>query len=224
MQKTINVQKKGESILTQKIVTVNRCYLMTIAGHTGLLMNKIPETTTPPGEEKKQTKLTHHEREEMSWRDKLYYREDIGVHIPGENLHESFKEGAKYWGQRIPGEGMKTYTDLVASAVVVEDAPLGSDGPMRKDDPTIVAFGKMVNSTPTKGKKGTGRVYRIRPLIIPWEATFKMHVYDERLTPEVLQTIITFAGQFKGVCDWRPQYGRYGLVDMEEIEYATTRK
>jgi hypothetical protein len=133
------------------------------------------------------------------------------TYIPGENIHECLKEGSKYWGATIPGEGKKKYTDVIASACIVEPMPLG----LHQDDERIIPFGVMCSANPTVGKGG-GKVFKVRPLIRPWGGTFTIHVFDARLTPMVLKTIITFAGSFKGLCNWRPKFGRFKLVNITE--------
>ena len=147
-----------------------------------------------------------------TWREKTYFDDDGMLYVPGENIHQCFKDGCQYWGQKIPGEGNKTYTDVVGSAVICENMMLGC----HKDDDCVIPFGKAVNGNPSKGKKSGCKVYKIRPLLRPWGGSFRMHVFDGRLTVPILKTIITYAGAFRGLCDWRPVYGRFEMVDIKE--------
>lgn len=194
-------------------ITEPALYEVTIRGIGGLLMNKMPDLSVPKTKKADQRKLDPIEVEQMTWRDKTYHDQDGMLYIPGENIHECLKEGAKYWGAKIPGEGNRTYTDVIAKAVICENLPLG----IHKDSNNVMPFGKAVNGTPSKGKKSGAKVYKIRPLIFPWEGTFKMHVFDGRLTEDVLRIVLSYAGTFIGLCDWRPQYGRFKLVDMRRV-------
>lgn len=207
--------KKEQVIDVTPIIATPALYEVEIQGVGGLLMNKLPDLSISKAEKKEQAKIDPVELERRTWREKLYFSPDIGVYVPGENIHECLKEGCRYWGQRIPGEGQKTYTDVVAKAVVVEDMPLL--GIKSKEDGRIVPFGKAVNGTPSKGKRSGAKVYKIRPLIQPWGGKFKMHVFDARLTEAVLRTILNYAGTFIGLCDWRPTFGRFGLVKLERV-------
>lgn len=193
------------------IVTSPKKYLVEIKGLDSLLFNKMPDLSMPKTAKKDQTKLSHAEKEHLFWREKLYVDHEGMVYIPGENIHESMKGAAKYWGQKIAGEGNKTYTDVILKAVVCEILPIG----LHKDDERIIPFGKEVNGTPNGTKKS--KVHRIRPLVRPWGGTFVLHVFDARLTLDVLKVVLSYAGTFIGLCDWRPTYGRFALVDIKEI-------
>lgn len=190
-------------------VTNPRKYLVTIGGE-GILFNKVPDMSITKAEAKEQEKLPADEKERLFWREKAYTKGNGDVYIPGENIHQCMKDGCKYWGQKIPGEGNKTFTDVVASAVVCESIDLG----VTLDQ--LIPFGKNVNGNPTKGKKSM--VYRIRPMLPSWQGQFIMHVFDARLSKNVLETILTYAGTFKGLGDWRPVYGRFNLIGLEEIK------
>lgn len=194
------------------VITSPSLYVVNIAGLDGILFNKMPDLSISKTEKKSQEKIDPLEKERLTWRDKLYTDESGQIIIPGENIHECLKEGAKYWGQKIPGEGNKSYTDVIASAVVCENMYLG----LHRDDDKVIPFGKATNGNPSKGKKSGAKVYKIRPLIRPWGGEFKMHVFDARLTPSVLQTVISYAGMFRGLCDWRPTFGRFNLVSISK--------
>lgn len=193
-------------------VTTPTLYTVTLRGMDGILFNKMADQSVPKSAKKEQAKMDDLEREQTFWREKLYVL-DGEIFIPGENLHQSMCDGAQYWGCKIPGEGNKTYTDVVKSATVVESMMLG----IRKDSDKIVPFGKSCNGKPSGGKKSGSRVYKIRPLLRPWGGSFQMHVFDARLTPAVLKVILTYAGTFRGLGDWRPSFGRYEVVSISEV-------
>lgn len=194
-------------------VTKPERYNVTIMGMDGILFNKMPDLSVSKTEKTKQEKEDPIEVERREWREKTYYGADGMLYIPGENIHECMKGGAQYWGQKIPGAGNKTYTDLISSAVIAENLPLG----VQKDGSELIPFGKAVNGNPSKGKKSGAKVYRIRPLLRPWGGTFIINVFDARLSEPVLKTILAFAGAFRGLCDWRPTYGRFELVEIKKI-------
>lgn len=194
------------------VITTPKRYLVTIKGMDGILFDKMPDLSqNPKTTGTKQQKIDPLEKERNTWREKLYFDANEDVYLPGENIHESLKEGAKYWGQTIPGEGKKTYTDLIVSAIIVESMYLG----VKKDDDRIAAFGKMCNMNPSKGKKSGSKAYVIRPHLRPWGGSFYVNVFDARLTPDVLRIIISYAGTFRAVGTWRPTYGRYNLEAIE---------
>jgi hypothetical protein len=218
----IIIKKKGgvKKMARKEIEAVNftitspRRYEVTIRGEGGILFNKMPDLSITKAEKKNQEKVDPAELERKNWREKLYFESNNVVYIPGENLHQCLKDASKYWGQKIPGEGNKTFTDVVEKAVVVENLNLG----VNKDDKAIMPFGKNVNGNPSKGKKSGAKVYKIRPLVVGWSGIFTIHVFDARLTMGVLKTILSYAGTFIGLGDWRPTYGRFVLVNIKEVE------
>lgn len=127
-------------------ITTPRQYIVTIRGLDSLLMNKMPDLSIPKTKKAKQEQVDRLEEEKRTWREKAYLDQDGNAFIPGENIHECLKDGSKYWGQKIPGHGNKTYTDLILSAVVVEDLPLG----VSKEE--LIPYGRAVNGTPTLRK------------------------------------------------------------------------
>ena len=198
-------------VLTPKIVAKKATYLVHIKGLGGLLMNKMPDLSQPKASKSQQAKEDPHEKELRTWKDKLYTNGDRVI-LRAEALHQCLQDGAKYWGAKIPGEGSKTFSNILKCGVVVEDADLG----LTIDSPFIVPLGKNVNGTPTKPT--AAMVYKIRPMVQSWEASFVMHVFDTgRLTPDVLATVLAHAGTFIGIGDWRPVYGRFEVVGLEEI-------
>jgi hypothetical protein len=210
--------KKEKNIMTKVIevenltITKPSIYEVTIKGMGSILFNKLPDLSISKAEKKAQAKVDPIDVERATWREKAYCYGDGSMFIPGENIHQCMKDGCSYWGQKIPGAGNKTYTDLIASGCVVENLDLG----INKDDECVIPFGKEVNRNPSKGKKSGCRVYKIRPLLSSWGGTFKMHVFDARLTPQILQTIIAYSGTFRGLCDWRPTYGRFELIRLQK--------
>jgi hypothetical protein len=206
--------------MSQKIIdTINlkiaepALYEIEIAGLDSLLMNKMIDQSVPKTKKTDQSKIDPIEKEKLYWREKAYFDENENVYIPGENIHECLKDASKYWGKKIPGEGNKTYTDVIDKSIICENMLLG----MKKDSDLLIPFGKSCNGNPSKGKKSGTKVYKIRPLIRPWGGSFRMHVFDGRLDRSILEVILSFAGTFIGMCDWRPVFGRFAIKNIERV-------
>lgn len=206
----------GNVIYYEKTVGERHSFLVTIRGSDGggTLMNRDLRECELTGASQKQTKEDPMSREWRVWRDKIYWSDQFGVHWPGENIATCLEAAAVYWKAKVPGAGSATFTQLVHAGITCEPVILGI---MDKESPLIVPFAKMVNANPSKGKKSGAKVFKIRPLIQPWGGSFRMHVLDPRLTQDVLATIISYAGVYVGLADWRPQMGRFDLVSMEQI-------
>lgn len=67
-----------------------------------------------------------------------------------------------------------------------------------------------------RARVGTSKHVRVRPRLPKWTASGTITVFDDQLKTEVLQNILTHAGFYCGLCDWRPgsptapgQFGRF---------------
>ena len=202
-------------------------YIVRMVGKSDILFNKMIDQSETPAEgtsEKgKKSAITKSKSdvERSIWREKAYFRPDTEIlYIPGENIHQCLVDGASYWGATIPGRGKTQYTGVVKSGVICQDVALtipgskpGSCLDAKKSD--LVSFGRSVNGTPTKGRGA--KVYRIRPQLLCWSGHFLMTVIDARLTPQILSNVVSYAGLFKGIGDWRPNHGRFELESIERI-------
>lgn len=59
---------------------------------------------------------------------------------------------------------------------------------------------------------------RVRPEFEPgWEVSGILHVWDEKITDQTLKEMLHYAGNFKGLGDWRPSSpktpGRFGMFE-----------
>src|SRR5690242_910103 len=69
----------------------------------------------------KQTKESHDAYEKRTWREKAHFDKDGHVVIPAMSFKFSLMDAASYLAERVPGKGMKTWTQYFTSAVLIED-------------------------------------------------------------------------------------------------------
>jgi hypothetical protein len=72
-----------------------------------------------------------------------------------------------------------------------------------------------------RAKIGKNKHVRVRPMFSDWKLSGNLMVTDATITTEVLQNILTTAGRFCGLCDWRPgspKSGRFGCFTAEVKE------
>ena len=55
-----------------------------------------------------------------------------------------------------------------------------------------------------RAKVGMSKHIRVRPMLRTWAVSGELIVTDEQITDEVLNSILAYAGTYKGLCDWRP--------------------
>lgn len=140
---------------------------------------------------------------------------------------------ASYLGEKIPGCGNRTYTQLFKSAVVITNDPvvLHNGHPLTKKD--ISAPGASDKPIATEwvychadGKRNSGsRVMRLFPQVNEWTLQVDIEVYDPRITQEVLLRYVTAAGIYNGLGRHRPQkegdHGRFHIIMVNGEEYQS---
>jgi hypothetical protein len=155
------------------------------------------------------------------------YHDDSVVCIPQENIMRCLMEAG---AMVLTGKGQKTFKEQTQSGMTCVEAhwPLliaGSQIPM--------APIKALNKTPSytenrkaaqdmgfdlfmkRARVGTSKHVRVRPIFRNWSLTGTFAVWDKALTEQALINILEFAGDRKGLGDWRPgaktpgQFGRF---------------
>lgn len=129
------------------------------------------------------------------------YRNDSGeLCIPGEYLRQAIIAAAKF--RQDPRSPRKSAQDLFKAAVVTL-TPLASVGKKEWDylDKRRVVIQR-------------NGVNRVRPALrIGWTATFDIMVnLPEYVDRTILRETIESAGRLVGLGDFRPTYGRFGIV------------
>jgi hypothetical protein len=115
---------------------------------------------------------------------------------------------------QIPGRGKSTYTKHFASGcLVMEPAFVGK----KKDE---LEYDRIHANA--DGVRGSGkRVWRYFPRVDDWTVTVNFHVYDDAITKDVFEKVLSEAGRFIGIGRFRPQNGGfYGRFDVEKIKWS----
>lgn len=132
------------------------------------------------------------------------YRNEVGeLCIPGEYLRGSIINAAKF--RQDPRSPRKSAMDLFKAAIVVA-TPLASLG--------VVEWDYLDRRRVTVQRNG---INRTRPAMkAGWRATFDLTVLlPEYLDRAVLRDTIESAGRLVGLADFRPTYGRFGIIKYE---------
>jgi hypothetical protein len=162
-------------------------------------------------------KKDRNQRERETYRKKLYWTEDLGLHQPSEAIHHAMQEGANYGSLKVgrKGLGKKIKAGLIPTDFILLD---GEGRRIEHDDEErIIPFPNIVNGDPSG--RVPKKILRVRPmLLVPWTAWFDLHVFDGEITEDLLESSIALAGQFNGMGDWRPKYGKFILMSLEEVK------
>ena len=220
-----------------------RHYQVTLTGKTPLLMHsdniqwadQMESWKNDPAN-KKASKAGDDRTPAFRWIGNCYHDGRV-VSIPQENLMRSFMEG----GAMVPvpgGRSGKTFKSQTQSGMMTTEAfwPLSlSDGTLIQwadidalmDEPSFADHAHLVQELGfslfvKRARIGQSKHIRVRPRFDDWTVTGEIAVWDQQLTLDVLKSILTYAGQFKGLCDWRPGSktpGAFGMfsAEIEEI-------
>ena len=151
----------------------------------------------------------------FTWLGYLYH--DAGaVAVPADNLMTMLREG----GAKCPtGKGQKTYKAQTQSGLLVDQAawPLAVAGQavpyqtlralMAEPDfckHEQVAKDHGFELFVKRAKVATSKHVRVRPRFDVWSCSGSITVLDTAITGPVLKDILTFAGAYAGLGDWRP--------------------
>jgi len=150
---------------------------------------------------------------EEEWKKTIYFKKGVGVYLPAISFEACMVNAAKQF--KITGR--QTATKYVKSGIfcVDEYLPFLVDGKpiMDLDDSRIQIDKRTVKNPSTRGRN-----VRYRAKFDNWESTFRFIVNsDDYLKKDLLTEIIKYAGNFVGVGDYRPRFGRFELVSIKEV-------
>jgi hypothetical protein len=166
------------------------------------------------------------------------YHDGKQICIASDNLSTCMMEG----GMLVPTgstRGAKTFKAQTQSGMKVDDMfiPLIVDGKSIPWAPIETLMGKNkftdhLEATKklgfrlfTKRAKINGKTkhIRVRPRFDSWSLEFTITVWDDGITESVIRNILEHAGNYRGLCDWRPgsqkpgPYGMFKLAALTEL-------
>jgi hypothetical protein len=138
------------------------------------------------------------------------------VVVPADNLMTVLREG----GAKCPtGKKGATFKRQTQSGLVVNEAawpitvdgacvnysdikPLIENADFAEHEATASSLGFALFTK--RARIGQAKHIRVRPRFDRWQISGTITVFDEMITRDVLQNILTFAGTYAGLGDWRP--------------------
>lgn len=149
------------------------------------------------------------------WIGNLYVDGGLVV-VPADNLMTVLREG----GAKCPtGKKGATFKRQTQSGIVVNEAawPIAVNGApvlyegikklienpdFAQHEQTAIESGFTLFVK--RAKIGQAKHVRVRPRFDTWSLSGSITVFDEMISQDVLQNILTFAGTYAGLGDWRP--------------------
>lgn len=167
--------------------------------HNGRLANPLDPVSKALKKVTSKQRLTDDdqlEKQRLQFLGSLYIDEDLGPHIPGDNIWRFLYDAAKKtkMGVKVK-EGVIITTDV---------NPLSYGGPrdaasLWADENYRFVQTVVINRS---------RVPSCRPIFRNWKVEADGILDPKSLDPSVLESIAETAGNLIGLGDWRPRYGR----------------
>lgn len=167
-----------------------------VEGLAPLLMNRfVVEKST----ESKRGKKVYEPKEEAE--KKCYRNTDKKLYLP--NTH--FKASMVKASTDFKMSGKKSYKDYVKSGVFIEEQEIVLDQQKYEifECPVVIQ---------------RARVMSWRPMFKKWSCSFTIEITDDFINQTTLKEILEMAGKYKGVGDFRPEYGRFKVVKYEVVK------
>lgn len=183
-----------------------RKFTLTIEGTRPLLMHNarlvdrfdpiVKEMAAITGKRKK-TDEDHELLSHLEWQGGLYFDEEVGPYLPGDNIFKSLIEGA-----RKTKDGKRVEQGLM---IDTEVNPLAYKGPR-----DLEGLWNDANFVFRRAAKvGMSKVIRTRPYFREWRTEVYGALDESVLDVDDLVRIADTAGTLIGVGDWRPKHGRF---------------
>lgn len=142
---------------------------------------------------------------DLEWESGAYWKDDIGLYIPGENVEATIRNGAKLNKQGKNIERFVSVTDLYI--------PLDYGENLTKE--------QLINNYEYRDTRimavQRSKVVRTRPRFDQWKIQFNLMYDEEKIDLDAIIQALENAGKYVGLCDSRPKYGKFAVI-VEELD------
>ncbi len=142
---------------------------------------------------------------DLEWESGAYWKEGLGLYIPGENVEATIRNGAKV---NRKGKDIEKYVNVTDLYI-----PFNYGENLSKED--------LIQNYEYRDTRimviNRSRILRTRPRFDQWSIVFNLLYNEEKLDLDTVVNAIEYAGQYIGLCDSRPKYGKFVAV-VEELD------
>ena len=142
---------------------------------------------------------------DLEWEGGLYWKDNVGLYIPAENIEATIRNGAKV---NRKGSDIEKYFDVQTMY-----APLDIGEEYTKDSLKADYQFRDVRQMNVMRAKIT----RTRPRFDMWKVTFIASYNEEYIDLDTIVKAVEYAGNFVGLCDSRPKYGKF-VATIKELD------
>jgi len=187
-------------------------YEIRIKNGTDLIWNVMKRELQDELKALKKDEMGEWEEDPKNWKRKAELDENDNVIVPERWFKSALVESCKK-NRIVPhyaNRKNETYTNYVQSFMIFN---IGKPVCKKKE---LLPYGAFVGA---QGKNSNTKVWKVRPTVKEWEATFQIIDAAERIKLSELKEIIEFAGMMIGLGDNR--INNFGRFDVEKIVEAT---
>lgn len=139
---------------------------------------------------------------DLEWEAGAYWNDEIGLYIPAENVEATIINGAKAYKK---GKDIQKYVDITDICI-----PFKYGENLTKQ--------QLIDNYEYRDTRimtvQRSRVTRTRPRFDQWNITFNLRFDENKIDLDDIVNAIEYAGQYVGLCDSRPKYGKFvALID-----------
>ena len=167
-----------------------------VKGIAPLLMNKFIYNGDATSKRGKKVYVPEEEAEKKSYR-----TEEGKLYLPNTHFKSSMVKAAVDFKMT----GRKSYKDYVRAGIFIneEEIILDPQEYIIHEEPVVIQ---------------RSRVMSWRPKFKEWSCSFTIEIVDDMINQSTLKEILETAGKYKGVGDYRPEYGRFKIVSWKIIK------
>ena len=141
----------------------------------------------------------------LEWEAGAYWDDEIGLYIPAENIEATIKNGAK---ANKKGKDIEKYVN-------VKDPMIPFDYGENLTKEELIKDFRFRDTRPMTVNRS--KVIRTRPRFNRWRITFEMEYAEDKIDIETIVNAMEYAGQYVGLCDSRPRYGKFKTI-IDELD------
>lgn len=154
---------------------------------------------------RKKTEEEYNILSNLEWEAGAYWKDGLGLYIPAENVEATIRNGAKVNKKGTDVEKYVNVTDLyipfnygenLSKEELIQD--------LRYRDCRIMCVKQQ-------------RIPRTRPRFDQWNIAFNLMYNEEKIDLDVIVNAMEYAGNYVGLCDSRPKYGKFVAI-IEELD------
>lgn len=142
---------------------------------------------------------------DLEWESGAYWKEGLGLYIPAENVEATIINGAK---ANRKGADIQKFCDVTDLYI-----PFDYGESLTKEE--LIANYEYRDTRVMTVMRS--RILRTRPRFDQWKIVFNMQYNDEKIDLDTIVNAIEYAGQYVGLCDSRPKYGKF-VATIEEMD------